>query len=69
MTRFLIGAGGVDNGGCPAPMYFYLLVYTTLETDHFFLNAFHTHKGGFVQMRSWKILSRIFIIVGGFFFS
>jgi hypothetical protein len=23
MTRFLIGAGGVDNGGCPAPTYFY----------------------------------------------
>jgi hypothetical protein len=23
MTRFLIGAGGVNNEGCPAPMYFY----------------------------------------------
>jgi hypothetical protein len=23
MTRCLIGDGGVDNGGCPAPMYFY----------------------------------------------
>jgi hypothetical protein len=23
MTRFLIDAGGVDNGGCPAPMYLY----------------------------------------------
>jgi hypothetical protein len=23
MTRFLIEACGVGNGGCPAPMYFY----------------------------------------------